>query len=136
MPTSTRSRRRTTVHSRPLFRGPEKRREARVVTLQALALARLGRTDDALSLIEPIVKLERVFYTRNHDSALQRLDLARALFVEGLVNGDRRTELLHEAASTLAALPAEMRGLKSIRLLAAGVDDEIAGRSIPAHHGD
>ena len=123
------------VHSQPLFRGPEKRREARVVTIQALALARLGRADDARTLVEPIVKLERAFYARNHDSALQRLDLARALFVEGLVNSARRTELLREAASTLAALPAEMRGLKSIRTVASRVDDEIAGRAPPRPAG-
>ena len=120
-----------TVRSQPLFRGPEKRREARVITVQALALARLGRTDEARSLIEPVVKLERALYGRNRDSALQRLVLAKALFVQGLVDGTRRADLLREAASTIAALPAEMRGLKSIRTVAARVDDEIAGRGPP-----
>jgi len=116
------------VHSQPLFRGPEKRREARVITVLALALARLGRSEDARTLIEPVVKLERAFYARNRDSALQRLDLAKALFVQGLVDDTRRAELLREAASTIAALPAEMRSLKSIRTVASRVDDEIVGR--------
>ncbi len=117
------------VRSQPLFRGPEKRREARVVTYQALALARLGRADEARTLIEPVIKIERGFFARNRDSALQRLDLAKALFVHGLVDGAHRAEHLHESASILAALPAEMRGLKSIRAVIARVDDEIAGRT-------
>jgi len=116
------------VHSQPLFRGPEKRREARVITVQAPALAPLGGTDDARTLIEPVIKLERAFYARNRDSALQRLDLARALFVEALADDAHRAEHLRESASIFAALPAEMTGLKSIRILAARVDDEIAGR--------
>ena len=55
--------------------------------------------------------------------------------MEGLVNSAHRTELLREAASTLAALPAEMRGLKSIRTVASRVDDEIAGRAPPRPAG-
>jgi hypothetical protein len=117
------------VRSAPLFRGPEKRREARVITYEALALARLGRTDDARTQIEPVIKLEREYFARNRDSAVQRLDLAKALFVEALVDVSRRAEHLRESAAILAALPAEMRRLKSIRAVAARVDDEISGRA-------
>ena len=71
---------------------------------------------------------DHFIYARNRDSALQRLDLSRALFVQALVDGAHRAEYLHESASILAALPVEMRGLKSIRIWAARIDDEIAGR--------
>jgi hypothetical protein len=76
-------------------------------------MSRLGQTAEARGLVYPIVEWQRARFARNHDDARQRLDYASALYALALADSAHRSELLKQAASIIAALPAEMRSLKS-----------------------
>jgi len=89
---------------------------ATLVVLKSIAMSRLGQTAEARKLVYPIVEWQRARFARNHDDARQRLDYASALYALALADGGRRSELLNQAASIIAALPAEMRSLKSTRM--------------------
>jgi hypothetical protein len=89
---------------------------ATLVVLKSIAMSRLGQTAEARELVYPIVEWQRARFARNHDDALQRLDYASALYALALADGGHRSELLNQAASIIAALPAEMRSLKSTRM--------------------
>ena len=97
---------------------------ATLVVLKSIAIARLGRTAEARELVYPIVEWQRARFARNHDDAHQRLDYASALYALALADGGRRSELLNQAASIIAALPAEMKSLKSTRMWMARVQAE------------
>ena len=89
---------------------------ASLVVLQSIAMSRLGQTSEARALLTPVLDWQRARFERNHDDAQQRLDYASALYALALADGAHRSELLNQAATILAALPTEMRSLKSTRL--------------------
>jgi hypothetical protein len=89
---------------------------ASLVVLQSIALSRLRQTTEARAILTPVLEWQRARFARNHDDARQRLDYASALYALALSDGAHRSELLHQAAAIIAALPAEMRSLKSTRL--------------------
>ena len=68
-------------------------------TLEALALARLGRMAEARVLIAPQLAFERDLAGRNRGDATQCLELAQALYVASL------TDPAHAAALRREALP-------------------------------
>jgi hypothetical protein len=89
---------------------------ASLIVLQSIAMARLGQTTEASALLTPVLDWQRARFARNHDDAQQRLDYASALYALALTDGAHRSELLNEASKIIAALPAEMRSLKSTRI--------------------
>jgi len=101
---------------------------ASLVVLQSIALSRLRQTTEARAILTPVLEWQRARFARNHDDARQRLDYASALYALALSDGAHRSELLHQAAAIIAALPAEMRSLKSTRLW---MDRVQAERAIP-----
>jgi hypothetical protein len=89
---------------------------AALVVAQVIAMSRLGQTTEARALITPIVDWQRERFGRNHDDAQQRLDYASALYALALTDPARRGELLGQASGIIAALPGEMRSLKSTKM--------------------
>ena len=98
---------------------------AQLAALQAMAQARLGRLDEAARTVAPAVKFERELAVRNRDDEEQRLELASTLYAEALTDRARRAELLKEAAAIIAALPAEMRALRSVGLWSERIQQEL-----------
>ncbi len=105
----------------------DRERLARCQILEALALARLGRSGDAARTLAPAVKLERELNALNRDDAQQRLEFAQALYAEALTDKARHAALLAQAASVIAALPAEMRGLRSVTIWGQRIQQELHG---------
>jgi len=105
----------------------ERRRSARAAVQEAMALARLGRREAAARILAPAVKLQRELYARNRDDEEQRLELAATLYAEALTDPDRHGALLAEAAGIIAALPAEMRGLRSVGVWSHRIEQERRG---------
>jgi hypothetical protein len=89
---------------------------AQLAVLQAIAMARLGQAGEARALISPIVEWQRGRFAHNRDDAQQRLDYASALYALALAETAGRNENLARAAAIIAALPAEMRTLKSTKI--------------------
>ncbi|HEX7416585.1 MAG TPA: hypothetical protein VF315_00905, partial [Steroidobacteraceae bacterium] len=94
----------------------DRREQAEVSTLLAMALARNGDPAAAQRVIAPVVKLQRELAARNHDDQWQRAELAAALYAQALADKMQRSALLREAASVVASLPVAMRELRSVRL--------------------
>lgn len=92
------------------------RQEAFASTLIALALAEQNRLADAQLAIDPVVKLHRDFAAKNHGDQTQRVEMARALYAEGLAVPARRAVLLREAAALLDSIPNEMKTLSSVAI--------------------
>jgi tetratricopeptide (TPR) repeat protein len=88
---------------------------ASLVVLQSIAISRLGKTSEARALLSPVLEWQRARYARNHDDAQERLDYASALYALALTDSAHRNESLGQASAIIAALPAEMRSLKSTR---------------------
>jgi hypothetical protein len=65
---------------------------------------------------QAVLDWQRARFARNHDDAQQRLDYASALYALALTDGVHRSALLNQASTIIAALPAEMRSLKSTRM--------------------
>jgi len=89
---------------------------ASLVVLQSIAMSRLGQTSEARALLTPVFDWQRARFARNHDDARQRLDYASALYALALTDAAHRSDSLNQAAAIIAALPAEMRALKSTRM--------------------
>jgi ABC-type hemin transport system ATPase subunit len=99
------------------FLGARGRREqAEVSTMLALALIGERRSDEARRIIEPIVKYHRALAARNHGDQQQHVELARALYAQEFIEPGHRNALLHEAASLIDGVPAQMRTLRSIQV--------------------
>jgi tetratricopeptide (TPR) repeat protein len=81
---------------------------------RAVALARLGRIDQARSLAQPSLALQRELYARRHDDAIQHLELARALYAAALADPAKAKALLGEAQMVMATLPSQMREMRSV----------------------
>jgi hypothetical protein len=85
-------------------------------TMLALTVTRQGRLSDAAQIIEPVVKLHRMLAARNHGDGLQKVELAKALYVQAMCEPGKRGALLHEAAALMDRVPAGVRSLHSVRL--------------------
>ncbi len=82
----------------------------------ALALVAQQRAAEALTLLEPVVKLRRDLAARNHGDQQVPVGLASALYVQALIDAQRRTELLRESAALLDSLSPEYKQLYSVSL--------------------
>jgi hypothetical protein len=105
----------------PVMDSRDRREQASVATLLAMALAREDKTREAAEVLTPVIKLQRELAARNHDDQWQHIELAAALYAQSLLDPARRGVLLAEARKLLAALPDEMRGLRTVRLWQARV---------------
>ena len=97
----------------------------------AMALARLGKTAEAATILGPTLRLERDLYARNHDYERQRLDYATALYAHALAEPAARAASLNEANRILHALPAEMQALTSVKRWQQRVGAELSAHSRP-----
>ena len=97
-------------------------------TLAALVKVRLGKTDEARALIEPIVRLQRDLSARNVDDPSQHLELAAALGVASLAGMGDPTRQLAEARALLDKLPAEMKQIALVRFWRARIAEAGVGR--------
>ncbi len=104
-----------------------RRRIARAAAAEAVALARLGRLDEAARVLAPAIKLQRDLYARNRDDQEQRFELATALYSQALVDRAQHAARLEEALRILAALPVEMRELRSVRSWSGRIERELHG---------
>jgi hypothetical protein len=95
---------------------PSRNFHASLVVLQSIAMSRLGQLAEARALLTPVLDWQRARFARNHDDAQQRLDYASALYALALTDAAHRSELLNQASAIIAALPADMRSLKSTRM--------------------
>ena len=83
----------------------------------ALAQVHQGRAEAARATLAPALKLQRALFKTSKESALQHLELARALYAQALTQaGAPRHALLAEAAALVGQLPAPMRTLHSVQL--------------------
>ncbi len=82
----------------------------------ALAQARQGRHDAARATLAPALALNRERLRQAVDAAAWRFELARALFVQSLLEAPaERAALRREAAALMQGLPAGMRRLKTVQ---------------------
>jgi len=105
----------------------DRRDEARVSTLLAMALAREGHAADAEQVISPVVKFHRELAARNHGDEWQHVEFASALYAQALADKRQRPALLKEAAALISGVPAEMRELHSVRLWRDRIRAEVRG---------
>lgn len=100
---------------------------ADTLTLQALALARVGRTAEARTALEPAVQ----FHRRHPDTAEAewiRVLRARVRLAQSLVTPAEARALLAEGAALIDGLPADMRRTASVARLRNEIALEQAGR--------
>ena len=88
---------------------------ANLTVWASIAASRQGETAQARELVTPIFEWQRERYAKNFDDARQRLEYATAVYALALADASRHDALLRQAASIIAALPAEMRSLRSVR---------------------
>jgi hypothetical protein len=97
--------------------------------LLALAIARQGRSAEALKLAEPELRFHRDLLKGGSEDLTQHLQLARALLVVALASPPQRKELLAEAGKVMDGLPAEMAKRKPVAQLRGWIAQEAAKRS-------
>jgi tetratricopeptide (TPR) repeat protein len=100
--------------TQPMLRIREKREFATEQVAHAIALARLGRQDEARAAASEALAFQRSIAPRNRDDAAQRLELAQALYaaaISGLGDGPAQ---LAEAAAIVQKLPPEMLKLRDV----------------------
>jgi hypothetical protein len=121
------------MHKRwPTHNDFDRRDEARMATLLAMALAREGRAAEAENVITPVVKFHRELTARNHGDEWQHMEFASALYAQALADKRQRPALLKEAAALISAMPADMRDLHSVRLWRDRIRDELHARTAAA----
>ena len=113
----------------------DRRDEARVSTLLAMALAREGHAADAEQVITPVVKFHRELAARNHGDEWQHVELASALYAQALADKRQRPALLKEAAALISGVSAEMRDLHSVRLWRDRIREELRARTAAVARG-
>lgn len=113
----------------------DRRDEARLSTLLAMSLAREGRAAEAKQVISPVVKLHRGLAARNHGDEWQHVEYASALYAQALADKRQRPALLKEAAALIAAVPAQMRDLHSVRLWRDRIRQELHARTAAVARG-
>jgi tetratricopeptide (TPR) repeat protein len=113
----------------------DRRDEARIATLLAMALAREGHTADAEQVITPVVKFHRELAARNHGDEFQHVELASALYAQALADKRMRPALLKEADALVSRVPAAMRDLHSVRLWRDRIREELHAGAAAVSHG-
>jgi hypothetical protein len=113
----------------------DRRDEARMATLLAMALVREGHTADAEHVITPVVKFHRELAARNHGDEFQHVELASALYAQALADKRLRPALLKEADALVSGVPAAMRDLHSVRLWRDRIREELHARTAAASRG-
>jgi hypothetical protein len=103
---------------------------AQLTVIESIAMSGLGQGGEARMLAGPVVDWQRARYARNHDSALQRLDYAGALYALALADASQRGRLLDQSVAIIGALPAEMRSLKSTRMWQDRIEGERRNSSL------
>jgi len=94
----------------------EERDAGEQAALAAMIAARLGRTDDARKLVEPVLELHRGLYARpDNEDLTQRVEFAQALYASALAGSSHKKAELEQAATLIDALPPQMRDLISVR---------------------
>ncbi|MFN0183487.1 MAG: hypothetical protein ACKVQR_06670, partial [Aquabacterium sp.] len=83
--------------------------------LWALALARLGRTEEAAPKAAEALAAMRELDAKAGDGQMHKPPLAAALVASAWVDASRAKPLLDEAQKTLDSMPAEARGLRTSR---------------------
>ena len=95
------------------------------VTWLAMSIARQGRSDEAAKTIAPVVKYDREIAARNHGDQWLPVELAGALYVQGLTDKAQSAALLREAAALIDSVVPTVRETHGVRLwrerIAAGV---------------
>jgi hypothetical protein len=97
-------------------------------TFMALGLAQLGRNEEAQKIVASTLRFERDLAARNIDSAGQRFDLARGLYVAAVAGYGNANAQLAEAAAILQKLPAEMQQLRRVTVWQQRITEEQARR--------
>jgi len=113
----------------------DRRDEARMATLLAMALAREGRAADAERMITPVVKFHRELAARNHGDEWQHVEFASALYAQALADKRQRPALLKEAAALISGVPTEMRDVHTVRLWRDRIREELHARTAAAAGG-
>jgi hypothetical protein len=90
-----------------------------------LALARLGRSAEALKLIEPVQQRQRQWLARMHEDEQLKLEAAVTLLAAAVARPGSATEDLDKASRLLNSAPKEMLGLNSVALWKRRIDDEL-----------
>jgi hypothetical protein len=90
----------------------------------AASLARLGRQTEAQQVLAPALKLHRELNAHPHDDALERVELARALYALSLADSKQSAAALKEAADLVDKSPESVRRLKSVALLRSWIAEE------------
>lgn len=100
----------------------EKRDAGMQAVLAGMIAARLGRTDEARRLIDPVLDMQRKLHERaDNEDQLQRIEFATALYASALAGSQHKAAELKEAATTVDALPPQLRALISVRRLRADI---------------
>ncbi len=124
------------MHKRwPTHNDFDRRDDARMATLLAMALAREGRAADAEHVITPVVKFHRELAARNHGDEFQHVEFASALYAQALADKRVRPALLKEADALISGLPAQMRDLRSVRLWRDRIRAELHARTAALARG-
>jgi hypothetical protein len=96
---------------------------------KAYAQARQGHADAARETLAPALKFHTPLAGPASQSAVERLNLARALFVQGLTEPRERNALLARSARMMDGLPVELRNTLSTRLWRGWVADAQNGKA-------
>jgi tetratricopeptide (TPR) repeat protein len=111
----------------PVSNDNDRRDVAEANTVLALALVGQHRSDEARSLIDPIVKFHRALAAHNHGDQQQHVELARTLYAQAIIEPANRAALLREAASLLDSVPAQVQALRSVQLWRVRVGEALHG---------
>jgi hypothetical protein len=95
---------------------------------QALALARLHRYPQAEKLIAPVLERNRARSAQHNEDYRAAAQEARALLAAAVARPGTGASDLERAAKLFASMPAEMRGLASIRVWRERIDTELHQR--------
>jgi hypothetical protein len=94
---------------------PDQRDLGEITTWLTMALAQQGKMQEAVQLIAPVVKFQRGLAARNRGDQWLPIELASALYAQGLADPKARAALLREAAGLLDGAAATLRNIHDIR---------------------
>jgi hypothetical protein len=93
----------------------DRRDVAEKSTWLAMSLARQGHLEEAMQVIEPIVKFHRELAAKNRGDRWQGFELACALYADALAEPKKSEALLREAAALLDGLPPTIQAIHDVR---------------------